>query len=560
MAPNLDSSNDILKKLGIDGENAQWMLATAPEFFQWIQENVSEENILSPAEIKEYEDLKKAGKLLSDKNLTEKLQEISNENPGIDDCCEEDLEIATKRVSELRKIVEKQKSAVEELSFTEKQQETKLEKVKLRLSDAEKETKASIESAGKVALELQAVEEENRKLYQDLQNSVNTPKIFTHQMPFYEHYNFIEEFIKELESYCEQNQILTAVSVVEENYDSKLGELQIAKDGFVNARYQEILLEMQIAAMEAVSQKVKSGAVQLPSDMNQLMSMMSEFSAVNEQKENQVSSLKQRILERINDLVLSQIELLSTKNIKFKHSRATSRIENINQLKPFVTKTIQMSEIIWFAINLDWERLNKDFSGDDFGACHSTHMRIQIMKRLVKGDVMPKNLQIAQDQTMKLISEVIGLNGVKISNVSEIIQAYSEFERDLSSSFKAVSEGIAAENFNKILPELQKIEKIYEKFVYGGTTAKPVLGDPRFTRKILKIKTKNKNYQAKYADLKAECKQLEDTSAHDKYYRYYTALWIWFLTEPMKVLQAIKEVKAATEKAPVHLSGLRRKN
>lgn len=260
-----------MKQLGIDGENAQWMLATAPEFFKWIQENITDDNILSHAEIKEYEELKNAGKLHSDRDLEQKLQELEKENPGLSECNEEDLEISSRKLKKLRKISEKQKKVMDELVLTEKTQETKLEKTKLLLSDLEKESKMVIETTTEVAQELQNVEQENRKLYQDLQNTVNTPKIFTHQMPFYEHFNFIEDFIKQLERYCEQNQILTAVSVVEENYDTKLGKLQVAKDGFVNARYQEILLEMQIAAKEAVSSEIKSGSVQLPTDMNQLM-------------------------------------------------------------------------------------------------------------------------------------------------------------------------------------------------------------------------------------------------------------------------------------------------
>lgn len=262
---------DISKILGIDGENTEWMLATAPDFFKWIQENITDDNILSHAEIKEYEELRKAGKLHSDRDLERKLEEIEKENPGLEKCTEEDLRIATKKLKRLRRISEKQKEVTDELVLIEKTQVTNLEKTKLRLSDLETETKVVLEQANQVAHEFQSVEQENRKLYQDLQNTVNTPKLFTHQMPFYEHFNFIEEFIKQLERYCEKNQILTAISVVEENYDTKLSELQAAKDGLVNARYQEILLEMQIAAKEAVSNEINSGSIQLPSDMNQLM-------------------------------------------------------------------------------------------------------------------------------------------------------------------------------------------------------------------------------------------------------------------------------------------------
>lgn len=247
------------------------MLATAPEFFNWLQEYISEENILTHAEIKEYEELKRAGKLHTDSELEQKLQEIECENPGLSECKENELIISKKKLKKLRKLKAKQTQVLEELDVIEKTQKIKLEKIQLHLADVEKESRSLTEKTFEVSQELQTVERENCELYQDLQKIVITPKVFTHQMPFYEHFNFIAEFIKQLEQYCEKNQVFTAVPVVDQNNDTKLVELQVTKDGLVNARYQEIMDEMKIAAMESVSNTINSGSVQLPTDKDQLM-------------------------------------------------------------------------------------------------------------------------------------------------------------------------------------------------------------------------------------------------------------------------------------------------
>lgn len=557
------------------------MVDAAPEFFGWLQANVTDDMILTREEVKEYEELKKAGKLLPESELEQRLKEIETENPGLSECKEQDLKVSKKKLKRLRKIKKRQEKMMAELDVAEKAQESKLAKSKLYLSDIEKETELLVEKTNQVAKELQDVEEENRQLYQDLQASVKTPNTFTHQMPFHEHHNFMEQFIKQLEEYCAHNQIYATASVVKENHDAKLGELQVAKDGLVKARYQEIMHEMKVAAQEAVSTAINSGSVQLPADMNQLMSMMNKYSAVNDEKANHLTTLKDGLLKRISEMVLCQIEVLSTKNIKFKHERATDRLENINQLKPFVDKMIQISEIIWFVLNLDCNRLNKDFSCDDFGAKYAMHMRIKVMKRLLQGDSVPLYLKTVQDQVIKTITDAIGMEGGNL-DVKEVIQAYSQFETDLSAAVACVSEGVASIAVSKHLQELKVIEKVLEKFVYGGTTSKPQLSDPRFTKKIMKICAEKKDIQQKYTEMKTICKENEDClvsswnkslilksysitslyfQAQDKYYRYSQVLWIWFLTEPVKVLQAIKEVtKEALKGSPIHLSGIRRQN
>lgn len=308
--------------------------------------------------------------------------------------------------------------------------------------------------------------------------------------------------------------------------------------------------------------------------------MMMEYGSANEQNENQLLNLKKRLNERISEMVLAQIELLSTKNMKFKHARALNRIENINQLKPFVNQTIQISEIIWFAINLDWQRLNKDFSCDDFGMMQAMYMRNQVMKRLLKGESMPRYLKTAQDQVLQTITEAVGMMSGDGVDVKDVIHAFLEFEKDLSAAVASVSQGVASHAIKKSLFELKSTEKVFEKFVYGGTTSKPQLGDQRFTKKIFKICAKNKDFQRQYTEMKSECKRIGDNfvsflsliylfnlmlfkftfQAKNKYFRYSQALWIWFLTEPMKVLEAIKEAHNASDQSIVHLSGIRRQN
>uniref|UniRef100_A0A336M705 CSON005466 protein n=1 Tax=Culicoides sonorensis TaxID=179676 RepID=A0A336M705_CULSO len=551
-------SDDILNLLPQQTKDAQrWMTIAAPDFFLWLQENIDDDNILDLIELKEYEELRQSGNLLSEQELNKKLKEIDENYPRLSEYKELDLNIAQTKLSEFERISMKQKKNLDALDLTNQAQDAKISKFNLKIYECQKESEFLVAQAIKTAEKLQHTEDENQKLCDNLQDSVNAPGVFTHQMQFYEHNNNMDDMIKQLENYCAQNQIFTELTLVDQNYETNVDELQKAKDELVNAKFHEILLKMKITSMEYVNNEIRYNTIKLPRNMNELIEMMNEYESINEQKDSRTSNLKKSLLERLSDIILSQIEIFSTKNVKYKHNRATNRIQNIKEIHPIVTKMIQISEIIWFAFNFDYERLNIKFFCDDFMSNYATNIRVEKMKRILEEESIPKYLSSTHENTKHLLESFTVGGKVQIR---ETFEAYSTIKENLKTLLTNVTKGIAGTEVNKYLNELSVIEKIMKTFVYGGVTSKPILHNPKNLKNILKLTANNEEIGEQYDEIKKSLKEYDSIFVQDKFFRYTNVLWIWFLTEPNKVLQAIQEVKKASDKAPAHLSGLRRQN
>lgn len=119
-----------------------------------------------------------------------------------------------------------------------------------------------------IAKELNEWEEKNNDLFNDLQISIKTPSSYMHQIPQYMNKNNINKFIKQLEIYLNQNQILTTDDVREQEYNPKLDQLEQAKDHLVESRKYELEKELNIEAYENVIRQF--AITQLPTDIHQL--------------------------------------------------------------------------------------------------------------------------------------------------------------------------------------------------------------------------------------------------------------------------------------------------
>lgn len=82
------------------------------------------------------------------------------------------------------------------------------------------------------------------------------------------------------------------------------------------------------------------------------------------------------------------------------------------------------------------------------------------------------------------------------------------------------------------------------EFIFSGPTNRPKLYDTKFAVEIYDRKQQTKEMEEAYNILKANYKKnINFPSQNDKYFRMEKNLWIYFLTEPKKVLECIEQVK-----------------
>ena len=91
---------------------------------------------------------------------------------------------------------------------------------------------------------------------------------------------------------------------------------------------------------------------------------------------------------------------------------------------------------------------------------------------------------------------------------------------------------------------------ILRDLIFCGPTNKPRLYDPKFIVPLFAKQSEKKEYDKIFQELKYNFQtKIIQPYTNDKFYRMKELLYIWFCSEPKKVLLAIKEVqkKAAEE-------------
>lgn len=95
------------------------------------------------------------------------------------------------------------------------------------------------------------------------------------------------------------------------------------------------------------------------------------------------------------------------------------------------------------------------------------------------------------------------------------------------------------------------------EFVYNGPTNRPRLHDTKLLMQIFDKEQKKIQIEKAYDEAKLSYKQKIIEPSNDRFIRMERNLWIYFLTEPKKVLECIKEVqKKAAEKGSVSFKAM----
>lgn len=98
-----------------------------------------------------------------------------------------------------------------------------------------------------------------------------------------------------------------------------------------------------------------------------------------------------------------------------------------------------------------------------------------------------------------------------------------------------------------IFSELQSLK--LHPYIYNGPLYKPCLYDSTFFTQIHEKDKRKKELEEQWQDIRSQFQNnINDPFNNDKFYRMKELIATWFLTEPRKVILAIKEVhKRAAE-------------
>lgn len=219
-----------MESIGFD-DTSSWMLydENLQNLFNWMESNITKENVITDQEILLDQDLKSRNALLSEEECNRKLSELSTKFEGIMN--NENIDVEISDLEQEIRVLEKLQETYEEVDLEMKQN---LEGIKAKTANMERKIidlqtleKQAQEKCVSLANEVQQVQKENKRLSNEAEDcfsrivrfwnilsqemitfffiSQKTPALFMHQMPLDHYFQKTENFMNYVKIYMKEN-------------------------------------------------------------------------------------------------------------------------------------------------------------------------------------------------------------------------------------------------------------------------------------------------------------------------------------------------------------------
>lgn len=169
----------VLKNLGLTDKN-QWMLYDdkSQKFFEYLADNLDEDNILSPEELARIAEIEAAGNYLEGDALNEELKKLESSFPGILTITDESTEEVERELEFFQNELKEREERIARMEETKKQQLKKLERLDRQQTDLKYQEKLLTEQCLKKAQVLQDLQRTNQEKISELKQSYIQPVSF----------------------------------------------------------------------------------------------------------------------------------------------------------------------------------------------------------------------------------------------------------------------------------------------------------------------------------------------------------------------------------------------
>ncbi|XP_054738284.1 augmin complex subunit dgt3 [Anastrepha obliqua] len=572
---------DVFKKLGFDCAN-QWILYDDrfQKFFNFFTDNITDVNILSENEVLEWNELKERGELLEASERVEKLKELENDNPGLLQYTEDQIISMTNELRLLEHTEDCYATLVEDMRCTKNKINSELGDLENEISILANRDIELLTECQRKTRQLEEMQRENTKLSNEATHcftKFQSPPLFIHQLPIDQYLLKCDTFMQYFTLYMKENFKI-------QDYN-EFDNTAIDHSEFSD-KLQSLAKSMEYYTIEYIKEKAKAKATQSLIDLLDLSQIHIISLADMEHETLELEMMNEHLLKityetLLNDLTLhvqqhtqQRMELILYENTKLKLERALKRHETDKRLTKIISDALSNAELVWIAIQLDLERkrnrfVNTDQISSETEACFR---RIKLM-RSIQHNNMPLMVQgggftnTSAALLLEGIAEQLSLHlGQKVrSDVKSCLYEFEKFTRLLSYAMQGLIGSKAYTHAFSQMNELERIERLLRPLVYDSPVEAPMFEHVRFLMPIYNAKSTQERIEKTLRYLRTQFQEnITERIEKDKLWRYSQLLWVWFLTEPRRMIMAIEEAKKAASRVPTiagmkSLSGIKRK-
>ncbi|KAH8290521.1 hypothetical protein KR054_003746 [Drosophila jambulina] len=542
-------NSEFFKKLGVDSSN-QWILydEQMEKFFKYLSENITDVNILTEREVFERAEMQQRGEWLDAFHREQRLLQIESESPGLLNYSQQDIDALTSEIEATEEASREYAMLLEDMLNNEHSINNHLSELECATSELQTMEKNLIAECQSQAKQLEELQRENCRLSSVAKKAFTSqqmPPVFMHQLPLEQYFSKCDSFMQFFTLYVKDNFKI-------QDYD----EFQSAEADLLQEKHKLENLQrgIQYYALSYIKKRAKAKATQAlidQLDLKQihclsLADMGRELHDLQLHNENQLSihdTLFSDITNHIQQHTQRRIELVLFENTKLKLERALQRHESDKKLTKIISDALSNAELLWIAIQLDCDKTRNclDPSEELRNQAQATWQRVQTM-RSINASYQGLSAQFVQ-QIAQLLSAHLG-HTVKATEAKTCLFEYEKFGRLLSYSFQSMLNRKSCVTAQDQLSELKRLEQTLRPFVYDSPIEQPMLENVRFLTRIFKVTQQHSRLEEAVRSLRTDfMENIVGRMDRDKLWRYSMLLWIWFLTEPQRVMYAIEEVK-----------------
>ncbi|XP_017051755.1 augmin complex subunit dgt3 [Drosophila ficusphila] len=563
---DLLSNSEFFKKLGVDSSN-QWILydEQMEKFFKFLSGNITDANILTERQVLEREEMQRRDEWLTRSDRELKLLQIELESPGLLNYKQQDVDALNMGIDGIEEASREYAVLLEDMINTKHSVNNHLSEVECAASELQLRERDLISDCQSKAKQLEELQRENCRLSGEAKKAFTSqqlPPLFMHQLPLEQYFHKCDSFMQYFTLYVKENFKI-------QDYD----EFQSAEADLLRekSKLEDLQLGIQFYTLSYLTTMAKAKATQAlidQLDLGQihclsLSDMTREMHDLQLLNDHQLSNIHDTLL---NDLTIHiqqhtqrRIELVLYENTKLKMDRAMRRHESDKKLTKIISDALSNAELLWIAIQLDCDKKRNclDTSEEMRNQAQDTWQRIQTM-RSMNASHQGICSQFVQE-IANLLSAHLGQN-IKAGEAKACLFEYEKFGRLLSYSFQSMLNRKSCVTAQDQLAELKRLEQTLRPFVYDSPIEQPMFENVRYLSAIHNVTQKQSRLDVAVRSLRTDfLENVVGRIEKDKLYRYSVLLWIWFLTEPQRMLYAIGEVKKAAAGVIRPGGGLQRK-
>ncbi|CAO1393918.1 unnamed protein product [Diamesa serratosioi] len=552
-----DNNREILlKKLNFDAKD-EWLLydENLKPFFSWFFSNIdANDNVLSDLEISEYKDLQKAGRDLTEEELDVQLKIIEKEYPGLLTLTDDDIQDCESHLKMLESEERLLTNQLKCMNETETHALRNLEALEREQMDAEYRLHVIIQSSiekSKILSSLQSSTQNRIIQLNQCYLQTQNPPLFVYQMPIDQYNQKCVSFVNNLEVYMKKNFNLVEYSndFLDDLFDGSCSDLLEVNNRIADMEKRLLDENMKISGMECILEKLENDQCRMNIGYQELREKSSEIESDNVIKKLQLDTLNQELKMLVDEIVLQRLRLLIYEHSKNKPQRAIKRLEKIVTTSEIVDNVTVNCEMLWILLQLDLDKLKNKIDNSD----EMFHKSLMCSKRIIKMQSLSK-VDVSIDKyfhkiLMELLLKNLPLHRHQLTNIKDCLQEYAYFQQNLTKDWTMIADRKKHRNFDEEIKKFYELEMLLHDFVFKGPTNDPQLFDPKFMEVIHEKKMMRKSNVKEFTELKETYqKEVHGPLTTNKIFRCKEFLWIWFLSEPKKVIAAIKEVESIAAK------------